>query len=65
MWEMIYKVLSALDKSLGINTESEYDFVIGAVVHEVIISPQVQVPNISRNCLLFMLLILFIIKLVY
>ncbi len=33
--EMIYKVLSALDKSLGINTESEYDFVIGAVVGDI------------------------------
>ena len=33
--EMIYKVLAALDKSLGINTESEYDFVIGAVVGDI------------------------------
>ena len=33
--EMIYRVLSAMDKSMGINTESQYDFVIGAVVGEI------------------------------
>ena len=33
--EMIYKVLSMLDRSMGINTESEYDFVISNVVEEI------------------------------
>lgn len=33
--EMIYKVLSAMDKSMGINTESQYDFVIGAVIGQI------------------------------
>jgi len=32
---MIYKVLSMLDRSMGINTESEYDFVISNVVEEI------------------------------
>jgi len=33
--DMIYKVLSMLDRSMGINTESEYDFVISNVVEEI------------------------------
>ena len=33
--EMIYRVLAALDTSLGIKTDSQYDFVIGAVTNEI------------------------------
>jgi len=33
--EMIFNVLRILDKSMGINTESEYDFVISNVVEEI------------------------------